>query len=253
MFLLSIITVVYNGEAEIERTIKSVLQQNYKNFEFIIIDGSSTDSTLQIIEKFKEDIDIIVSEPDKGIYDAMNKAIDLANGEWLYFLNCGDAYINNSVLLEVSYDLQMASNNVYVYQVNVVDKNQKIIDRVPRSVNFSSYRDLFYTRFCHQSIIARREGYLTAGKFDLNFKVYSDFYTIAKILKTGAKLVFRTNIIADYNNNGVSNDWKKVIYLSKEREIILSLLDGNFSGLRFIVAIFKSYLYYLRKFLQSNG
>ena len=88
--LVSIITVVYNAEEFLEETILSVLNQDYKNIEYIIIDGGSTDLTLDIIKKYHEKIDIFVSEDDKGIFDAMNKGIGLANGEWLNFLNAGD-------------------------------------------------------------------------------------------------------------------------------------------------------------------
>lgn len=253
MLLLSIITVVFNGEKEIERTIRSVVEQNNKTFEFIIIDGCSTDSTMKIVERYKDKIDVIVSERDKGIYDAMNKAIGLSNGKWLYFLNCGDYFVDPFVLENVSSDIKDSSNNLHVYKVAVVDRNDKIIDNFPRTTDCSTYRHLFYSRFSHQAIFAKKEDYEKAGKFDLNFKVYSDFYTISKILKSGIIAVHHSRVITAYNNLGVSNDWKNVIALSKEREIILSLLDEDFSGPRFIAAIFKAYVYFLKKYLQRNG
>lgn len=95
---ISIITVVYNGAKSIEKTIHSVLNQTYKNIEYIIIDGGSTDNTIDIIKKYEGQFFYWVSEPDKGIYDAMNKGLDAASGEWINFMNCGDSFFNNEVL-----------------------------------------------------------------------------------------------------------------------------------------------------------
>ena len=86
----SIITVTYNAGAVLEDTIQSVITQTYKNMEYIIVDGGSKDRTLQIIEQYKEHIHTVISEPDKGLYDAMNKGIKLATGDYLCFLNAGD-------------------------------------------------------------------------------------------------------------------------------------------------------------------
>lgn len=99
--LVSIITVVYNGVNFIEETIQSVLTQTYKNVEYIIVDGASTDGTIDIIKKYKDKINIWISEPDKGIYDAMNKGIVFANGKWLNFLNAGDSFVDKNVLKNI--------------------------------------------------------------------------------------------------------------------------------------------------------
>lgn len=89
---ISIITVVYNGISEIEKTIQSVLNQTYPNIEYIIIDGGSTDGTIDIIKKYQGQLAYWVSEPDEGIYYAMNKGIQKATGEWIHFRNCGDYF-----------------------------------------------------------------------------------------------------------------------------------------------------------------
>ena len=99
--LVSVVTVVFNGEKYLEETIQSVINQTYDNVEYIIIDGGSTDGTLDIIKKYEDRIDYWVSERDRGIYDAMNKGIDLASGEWINFMNAGDGLDSYSILNEI--------------------------------------------------------------------------------------------------------------------------------------------------------
>ena len=100
--LISIITVCYNAEGTIEQTIRSVLNQTYKNIEYIIIDGFSTDNTLNIIERYKDSIAMVVSERDQGIYDAMNKGLSLAKGCFIGFLNADDWYDENALEIVVN-------------------------------------------------------------------------------------------------------------------------------------------------------
>ena len=99
--LISVVTVCYNAVNDIEKTIMSVLGQTYKNIEYIIIDGGSIDGTIDIINKYKEHISLFVSEPDKGIYDAMNKGLMKANGQWINFMNAGDTFASNSVISNI--------------------------------------------------------------------------------------------------------------------------------------------------------
>lgn len=100
--MITIITVVYNGARFLEKTIQSIIEQSYDNVEYIIIDGGSTDGTLEIINKYKDKIDILVSEKDNGIYDAMNKGLVLASGKWINFMNCGDYFFNTNVIEDIS-------------------------------------------------------------------------------------------------------------------------------------------------------
>ena len=101
--LITVVTVVFNGEATLEQTIQSVVNQTYDNVEYIIVDGGSKDRTLDIIKKYEDRIDYWQSEPDKGIYDAMNKGIELANGDWINFMNSGDSFYNECVIKNIYY------------------------------------------------------------------------------------------------------------------------------------------------------
>lgn len=111
---ISIITICFNAETVIEETIRSVINQSYPNFEYIIIDGGSTDNTLSIINKYKQNIDIIVSEPDNGVYNAMNKGIDKATGTWLNFMNAGDCFAGTKVIEKV-FSKEFPDNAAFLY------------------------------------------------------------------------------------------------------------------------------------------
>ena len=110
---ITIVTVTYNAEAYLEQTIQSVLGQNYPNLEYIIIDGASTDGTVDIIKKYEKQIDYWVSEPDDGIYYAMNKGIDVATGEWINFMNAGDSFCDKNILLEIFNNLEKSVEIIY--------------------------------------------------------------------------------------------------------------------------------------------
>ncbi len=112
MIKVSIITVVYNSKNNISKTIESVINQTYKNYEYIIIDGGSTNGTLDIINDYSASISKIISESDKGIYDAMNKEINFAIGDWVYFLNSGDVFFSNETIKKI-FSLEQKSGLIY--------------------------------------------------------------------------------------------------------------------------------------------
>ena len=121
--LISIITVVFNGEKYLEETIQSVINQTYSNVEYIIIDGGSSDGTLDIIKKYEERIDYWVSEKDRGIYDAMNKGIDVASGKWLNFMNGGDEFYDNKVIENIFKNCSYEDEYVIHGKVALIYKN----------------------------------------------------------------------------------------------------------------------------------
>lgn len=164
---LSVITVVYNGEAFLEDTIKSIINQTYENIEYIVIDGASTDGTLNIIKKYEDKIDYWVSESDLGIYDAMNKGIDVATGEYINFLNAGDSFVKEDILEKI---FSQNSNNKYdlIYGTSIVTGVEQ--NTVLKPKKFTKLNLYFWnTRVvCHQAMFVRKD---IAGKYSMKYRL----------------------------------------------------------------------------------
>jgi len=119
--LITVVTVVFNGDQLLEETIRSVVRQTYKDIEYIIIDGGSTDGTLDIIKKYEDKIDYWISEPDDGIYDAMNKGIANATGDWIYFINAGDSLFSVKTLENLKLDSLSSATDILYGNFNIID------------------------------------------------------------------------------------------------------------------------------------
>jgi len=199
--LITIITVSYNAVTVIEETIKSVLNQTYKNIEYIIIDGGSTDGTKEVIKKYANQLSYWISEPDKGIYDAMNKGISKANGEWINFMNAGDSFVDNNVLEKVSKFL----NNGFgiTFGDTIVEKNGKKI--IHYATPFYKKEKLHHKMgFNHQSTFVRTD-LAKKNPFDLKYKLAADYNMIISLYRAGAKFNQLNFAIALYDLNGISN------------------------------------------------
>jgi glycosyltransferase involved in cell wall biosynthesis len=146
--LITIITIVYNGEKYLEETIQSVINQTYDNVEYIIIDGGSTDGTVDIIRKYEHAIDYWVSEKDHGIYDAMNKGIFLATGEWINFMNAGDLFYNQKVLDKIFTKPQMLQDIDLIYSDTLLDGKTMLTCNIKTDVII--HQSLIYKRVLHQ-------------------------------------------------------------------------------------------------------
>lgn len=177
--LISIITVCLNSVKELEDTILSVINQTYHNVEYIIIDGGSTDGTLDIINKYKKDISYWVSEKDNGIYDAMNKGISFAKGDIINFLNAGDLYYDNKILELVSEayltnglpDLIYGLSYCYSLDAGI---NYFSGGKIKDSVLWKGMA------ICHQSIFFKKDLFNILGNFDINFKASADYEWLLK-------------------------------------------------------------------------
>lgn len=202
---ISIITVVFNGEKLIERTIKSVLSQTYSNIEYIIIDGASTDGTLTILEQFKTNIAKIISEKDKGIYDAMNKGLEIASGDYILFLNAGDELFDPQTITKVF----VSSVNADVYYGNTIITDvsgNHVGNRRLTPPPQLTWKSLKYGMcVSHQSFIAKR---LLCDPYNLKYSISSDIDWVISVLKKSNKIVNTQIYIAKFLEGGASKQHK---------------------------------------------
>jgi glycosyltransferase involved in cell wall biosynthesis len=204
---ISIITVSYNSAATIEQTILSVVEQTYANIEYIVIDAQSSDGTLAIIEKYKDRISKVVSEKDNGLYDALNKGIDLASGDVIGILHSDDFYLNNQVIKKYA-DLFSKENCDAVYSdLYYVDKfNTDQIVRKWKSGNFSS--KLFVNGWMppHPTFFVKKQIYNQYGKFNLDFKTAADYELMLRFIeKNKIKLTYLPEYTIKMRVGGKSN------------------------------------------------
>lgn len=164
----SIITVVYNGEKTIKKTLESVIAQNYQNYEYIIIDGQSTDATIKIINQLKNDKVKFISEPDNGIYDAMNKGLNLATGDFCIFLGADDVFADEEVLKKVN-ELIKKQNRDCIYYGNVImSKDKSLYDGVFTKKKFA------VKNICHQAIFYPKSIY-SNRKYNTKYRITADY------------------------------------------------------------------------------
>ncbi|MDD4646035.1 MAG: glycosyltransferase family 2 protein [Bacteroidales bacterium] len=178
--VVSIITVVYNGLSLIEKTIQSVIGQRYPNIEYIVIDGHSTDGTPEVIKVYEEQISYWISEPDQGIYDAMNKGLAAATGDFVWFMNAGDLIYSDDTLEKVF--LGSRGGLIYYGDTMVVDSGYREVGlrrlRPPETLTWKSFRKGMLV--CHQAILVSRE---IAEPFDPQYRHSADFDWVLKALK----------------------------------------------------------------------
>ena len=212
---ISIITVVFNGEKYLEETIQSVINQTYDNVEYIIIDGSSTDGTIDIIKKYEDKIDYWVSEKDSGTYDAMNKGIKIATGEWINFMNAGDVFYSNDVLENIF--LQTIEKDIQcIYGDVLVDYDKfKLEKKAGKLVDL--YKGM---QFSHQSLFVKTT-YHKHKKFDLSYKSAADYNFIYNSYMDNIQFLYIDVIVSKVTNGGVS-DIKRIASVKESKRIVLS-------------------------------
>lgn len=200
----SIITVTYNAGAVLEDTIQSVITQTYRNVEYIIVDGGSKDHTLDIINRYREHIHTLVSEPDKGLYDAMNKGIRLASGDYLCFLNAGDELHEDDTLQLMVHSITGTELPDVLYgETAIVDEEGHFLRMrrlsAPEDLNWKSFKDGMLV--CHQAFFPRRE---LAEPYDLRYRFSADFDWCIRIMKKSHTLHNTHLTLIDYLNEGMT-------------------------------------------------
>lgn len=199
MPLITIITVVYNSEKFIDKTIKSVINQSYNNIEYIVIDGGSTDNTMSIINSYKNSITLLISEKDNGIYDAMNKGIINSNGEWLLFLNSGDEFHNHSVIENVFNSI--ISNDCDIIYGNIAYKSNHKNSITPSKI---SKNFLFNSTICHQSIFFNIRAFDLNGLYNIKYKILADREWLIRALNLKLNFHYVDQLICLWDEDGFS-------------------------------------------------
>lgn len=205
---ISIITVVYNNEKTIKEAIESVLSQSYSNIEYIIIDGNSVDSTVNIIKEYELKLGYFISENDRGIYDAMNKGIKAATGDVVGILNSDDLYQDTNVIESIMNQFNQDSSLDIVYGDLVYVKSNNV-DRVVRNWNSKSYNNNFFEAGNvppHPSLFVKRKVYEEAGFFNLDYKLAADYEFMLRIFKKhNFKSKYINQVIVKMRLGGATN------------------------------------------------
>ena len=199
--LISVITVVYNASNDIEKTILSVINQTYKNIEYIIIDGGSNDGTKSIIERYKSRLKHYVSEPDKGIYDAMNKGIRLSKGSWLNFMNAGDTFYDNRVIDNIiSFIPNEKKIKVLYGDVYMVFKGDEGFVKKMNCININQVQ----FSLNHQSTIIEGR-WMRTKEYDTTYRIAADVNFFDQTIREGYIFKYIPLIVSKYESSmGVS-------------------------------------------------
>ncbi len=210
---ISVVTVCYNARENIGGTMASVISQTYKDLEYIVVDGGSTDGTIDVVKEYQKKFPIIfISQKDEGIYDAMNKGIRLASGQWINFMNAGDSFVDKDVLGKIS--RYLTEENDLVYGATQFRYHGFSVVRRPRPI--ADFR--VKMPFNHQSLFARTS-LLKDHPFDTRYHLAADYEQVLFAVKARKTFFEAPMVVAVFNNEGVSN--KKTAAAIKEYERIL--------------------------------
>jgi glycosyltransferase involved in cell wall biosynthesis len=239
--LFSIITVTYNASNTIKRTLDSVDSQTCKVYEHLIVDGASKDDTLAIVNRAASSLRIVKSSPDKGIYDAMNKGIGMAKGDYLIFLNAGDAFHDETTLQKIADAIMENDYPGIVYgQTNLVDINGRYLAprhlRAPERLKLSSFANGMLV--CHQAFVVLRK---IAPLYDLKYRLSADYEWCIRCLQHSKRNCYIDDVLIDYLSEGMTTANRRASLI--ERFKIMSKYYGFMPTLarhlRFIPRYFK--------------
>ena len=236
MYKLSIITVVFNNISFIEQTITNVLkligQRN--DIEYIVIDGNSDDGTVNVIKRYQDKITLWISEPDEGIYDAMNKGVKKASGDWLIFMNSGDMFHDDFIINWPNFFSNGQEMEGYdILYGDVVTKNeQKLITINQNNITPNFF---FSDTICHQCVLFKRTTFSNFGYYNLDYRIIADRDLLFRIAKANRKFFHLNMIVCIWDEEG----------FSKENISLFNLEEKNF--------IFKNWSFIKRIFLTLRG
>ncbi len=227
---ISIITIVYNGADLLEDTIKSIIDQSYPNIEYIIVDGASKDGTLDIVKKYENHIDHWVSEPDKGLYDAMNKGIKMATGDYLWFMNCGD-HIHQKNTVQHMMDRNTHNADIIYGEVMLVDEERRPLGtrsalttrKLPKRLDWKSLNRGMVVS--HQAFLPKR----SIAPFYMENNLAADIDWVIECLKKSKRNLNTEMVLADFLLGGVSKQRHQQSL--KDRFVVLQKHYGIFPNL----------------------
>lgn len=237
---ITVVTVCFNAAESIEDTILSVVDQLYDNVEYIVIDGSSTDGTVDIIKKYAEGgseaskhrhrITKWISEPDEGIYDAMNKGIALSTGDYINFMNAGDTFADVDILSRTPQYMQ--PNIAVFYGSTYLKKNNKIIRLSSPKPFFNKKKGIMTAGFCHQSTFVSSK-FIKKFEFDKKYKIAADFNLLKKIYEKNGTFFELPFPVAIYDVTGISSVNQK--QLLQELLSICNVKSNSFHYYKYLI------------------
>ncbi|PKQ45751.1 glycosyltransferase family 2 protein [Confluentibacter flavum] len=254
-FLVSIITVCYNSENTIKDTIESVLNQTYPHIEYIVIDGNSKDQTLNIIKsyerEFKEKSILFkwISEPDKGIYDAMNKGLKMASGELIGILNSDDWYAINTVseIIEIGHREDFC---VISGKKTKVDANKNVKQTVQNKKNIKKY--IYKTMpLNHPATFAHKNVYKQIGDFNTDYRLSADYDLIFRAFNAKAKFIFTDEVLVYMRNTGATHQIKNLFVTAREDLLIRKSNDVKLAYFYYLKRITFNILVIFRNILRT--
>lgn len=200
---VSVITVCLNAANVIEGTILSVLKQTHTDIEYIVVDGGSTDGTVDVIRKYQDRIAHFISEPDKGIYDAMNKGVDLATGEWINYMNAGDCFASNTVVEEM-----MIGTNL---DCDVIFGNTILVRGNHQLASKGRYLENDFPKLSHQSVFVKT-GLLKEHHFDMKYRISADYAFLYELYKEGRVFCYKDIDVVQFDMMGLSATHRTLLY-----------------------------------------
>lgn len=216
--LLSIITVNLNNLEGLKKTMTSVLEQTWKEFEFIIIDGGSTDGSEEFILKNGDKINYWVSEPDRGVYNAMNKGIKRATGKYVLFLNSGDEFCNSDVLTQIANSIS-GGKDIYYGNVYLINKDESELLEFPEQLSFGFF---CISTITHQATFIKRSLFDDIFYYNENYKLVSDWeFFIFAICKENSSYEHLGIPVCNYDTNGLTSREANIQLMNKERREVL--------------------------------
>lgn len=211
---VTVVTAVLNDAGHIEQTILSVISQTDIEIEYIIVDGGSKDGTLELIGKYKDKISLLISESDRGVYDAMNKGIKYSTGDFVYFLNSGDVLLNPSILSKIKFEDVNVRNTIIYGNVVVAYGNIEALEK-PRPF-FNSKMKFKGIGICHQSMFFPGE-LIRNEKYDLSYNIAADYDLAYRLWRKGTVFLYKDITIAKYDwGKGISSNPYKLLDVYRE-------------------------------------